>query len=66
MYGAMLESRWKEFSFLGACCLNANPFLRNPVKPEDINPFERTRRKRVFSPMEDILRRMERDGYFAN
>lgn len=64
MQESFLEERWREVSFVGACCLNANPFLRHPVKPEDINPFERTRKKRVFTPMEDILQRMEKDGYF--
>lgn len=65
MMDARLESRWDELSFLGACALNANPFRKEPVEPKDINPLAKKKKKPIYVPMENLVGRMERDGFFA-
>ena len=60
----MLESRWDEISFLGACALNANPFRKKPIEAKDINPLAK-KKKVVYTPMEALLSRMEKDKFFG-
>jgi len=59
MTKARQEDEWRKVSHLMAASLNANPFLKEHYKPDDVNPYRRQKPGKA----DDVFDAMKRDGF---
>jgi len=62
MVKAHQQDVWTKISHIMASALNANPFLKEAYKADDVNPYER-RNERVGSA-DNVFAAMRQDGFF--